>query len=118
MSCHLLDESCSFGFPCFFVFLLIVILVTSHFRFEGWTLVLNASVPGHYLAFTFFDGPVYICSLYCNVVGLGRERFYLLPGHSGFNCFRFSVMLCDQRSSGVAKHLSIPRLCFVIVFNL
>ena len=32
----------------------IVILVISHFGFEGGTLVLIASVPGHYLLFTFY----------------------------------------------------------------
>ena len=36
-----------------FVFLPIVILVISHIGFEGGTLVLNASVPGHYLSITF-----------------------------------------------------------------
>ena len=30
----------------------IVILVILHFGFEGWTLVLIASVPGHCLPFT------------------------------------------------------------------
>ena len=33
----------------------IVILVTSHFGFEGGTLVLIAPVPGHCLSFTFKD---------------------------------------------------------------
>ena len=50
---HLLVESCSFGLPyVLFVFLLIVILVISHFGFEGGTMVLIASVPGHCLNFT------------------------------------------------------------------
>ena len=45
--------SCSFGLPIvLFVFLLIVILVLYHFGFEGETLVLIASVPGHCLSFT------------------------------------------------------------------
>ena len=47
-------ESCSIGLPyVLFVFLLIVIVVISHFGFEGGTLVLIASVPGHCLTFTF-----------------------------------------------------------------
>ena len=37
----------------FFVFILIVNLVISHFGFEGGTLVLIASVPGHCSFFTF-----------------------------------------------------------------
>ena len=37
-----------------FVLLLIVILVISHFGFEGGTLVLIASVPGHCLSFTLY----------------------------------------------------------------
>ena len=37
-----------------FVFRLIVISVISHFGFEGWTLVLIASVSGVFLSFTFF----------------------------------------------------------------
>ena len=50
-----MGDSCSFGFKLtylLFVFCLIVILVISHFGFEGGTLVLIASVPGHYLSFT------------------------------------------------------------------
>ena len=47
-----LGERCSFSLPyVLFVFLLIVILVISHFGFEGGALVLIASVPGH--CFTF-----------------------------------------------------------------
>ena len=36
--------------------ILIVTLVISHFSFEGETLVLIASVPGHCLSFTFWYG--------------------------------------------------------------
>ena len=36
------------------MFLLIVILDISNFGFEGGTLVLIASVPGHCLSFTFY----------------------------------------------------------------
>ena len=36
--------------------LLKIISVISHFGFEGGTLVLIASVPGHCLSFTFFFG--------------------------------------------------------------
>ena len=51
-----LRESCSVGLPYFlFVFLLIVILVITHFGFEGGTLVMIASVPGHCLSFTFYE---------------------------------------------------------------
>ena len=47
-------ESCSFGLPyVLFVFWLIIILVISHFGFEGGTLVLIASVPDNCLSFTF-----------------------------------------------------------------
>ena len=50
---HLLGESCSFGLRyVLFVFSLIVVLVISHFGFEGGTLVLIASVPGRCLSFT------------------------------------------------------------------
>ena len=37
-----------------FVFLLMIVLVISHFIFEGVTLVLVALVPGHCLSFTFY----------------------------------------------------------------
>ena len=37
-----------------FIYICIVILVISHFSFEGRTLVLIASVPGHCLPFTFY----------------------------------------------------------------
>ena len=37
---------------CFFVFLLFVILVISRFGFEGWILVLIASVPDLCMLFT------------------------------------------------------------------
>ena len=48
-----MGESCSFDLPyVLFVFRLIVILVISHIGFEGGTLVLIASVPGHCLSFT------------------------------------------------------------------
>ena len=41
---------------CMFSFLsLFVALVVLHFGFEGRTLVLIASVPGHYLRFTFYQ---------------------------------------------------------------
>ena len=47
--------SCSFSLPyVLFVFKLIVIVVISHFGFEGGTLVLIVSVPGHCLSFTLF----------------------------------------------------------------
>ena len=36
------------------VFCLIVNLIISHFGFDGGTLVLIASVPGHCLSFTFY----------------------------------------------------------------
>ena len=50
----MLGESCSLGLPyVLIVFLLIVILVISHFGFEGGTLVLIALVPDHCLSFTF-----------------------------------------------------------------
>ena len=39
---------------CFFVFFLNVVLVISHFAFEGGTLVLIAPVPGHCLHFTLY----------------------------------------------------------------
>ena len=48
-----MGESCSFGLFMFSLYFDIVILVISHFGFEGWTLVLIASVPGHCLSFTF-----------------------------------------------------------------
>ena len=49
-----MGESCSFGLPCFLlVFELIIILVISHFGFEGGTLVRIASVLGHSLSITF-----------------------------------------------------------------
>ena len=54
-----------------------VILVTSHFGFEGGTLFLIAPVPGHCLPFTFcyLTGPLFfvlvsvsmLCSHYVNV---------------------------------------------------
>ena len=48
-------ESCSNVLSyVLFVFWHIVMLVISHFGFEGGTLVLNASVPGHCLSFTFY----------------------------------------------------------------
>ena len=48
--------TCSFGLPyVVYVFWLIVILVISHFGFEGGTLVLIASVPGRCLSFTSFS---------------------------------------------------------------
>ena len=41
---------------------LVLILVVSHFSFEGGTLVLIASVPGHCLSFTFtIYGPPQLC---------------------------------------------------------
>ena len=51
-----MGESCSFGLPyvLFVFFLLIVILVISHFGFEGGSLGLIASVPVHCLSFTIF----------------------------------------------------------------
>ena len=36
-------------------------LVISHFGFEGWTLVLMASVPGHCLSFTLICSYVQRC---------------------------------------------------------
>ena len=42
-------EDCAFSLP----YVLFVFLVISHFGFEGGTLVLIASVPGHCLYFTF-----------------------------------------------------------------
>ena len=54
LSGHLLCESYSFGLAyVLFVFSLIVILVISYFGFESGTLILNASVPGHCLPFTY-----------------------------------------------------------------
>ena len=54
LSGHILGNSCSVGYPyVFFVLCLIVTLVKTHFGFEGWTLVLNALVPGHCLQLFF-----------------------------------------------------------------
>ena len=48
--------SCCFGLQyVLFVFLLIVILVISHFDFECGTLALISSVPRHCLSFTSYD---------------------------------------------------------------
>ena len=56
VSGHLLGNNSLFGLPyVVFVFLLFVVLVISHFGFEGGTLVLIASVPGHCLPFTCFQ---------------------------------------------------------------
>ena len=51
LSGQLLEESCSFGLAYVF-YIFTVFLVISHFGFEGGTLVLIASVPGHCLSFT------------------------------------------------------------------
>ena len=46
-------KSCSFGLPyVLFVLCIFVVLVISRFGFEGATLVLIVSVPGHCLPFT------------------------------------------------------------------
>ena len=56
LSDRLLVGSCSFGLAyVLFVFWLIVVLVVSNCGFGGGTLVLNASVSGRCLSFTFYN---------------------------------------------------------------
>ena len=53
LSCHLLGNSCSLGWPyVLFVFWLFVILVMTRFGFEGWIWVLIASVVDLCIRFT------------------------------------------------------------------
>ena len=56
VSGHLLGKSCSLGLPYFpFAICLFVILVLSHFGFNGMILVKIVPVPGHYLLLTFIQ---------------------------------------------------------------
>ena len=59
-----------------FVFQLFVILVISHFGFEGETLVLIALFPGHCLPFTLYGCKitVYFLSILSNAQFMSKRR--------------------------------------------
>ena len=94
-------------------------LVISNFGFEGGTLVLIASVPGHCLSFTrhvFFYLTYLSITLPVEVDPVGfKITCNLLLCHSDSQVFKFSV-LHTQVYLHVLRHLSPQTVCFRAVF--